>query len=609
MTARKVFRISVVALLLYLAVTQKCPASGRSESSIIGWMLRGHVYNTLLAELPFTCVFKCREDNRCQSFNWVISLLTCEFNNRTKEARPEDFIPNPERSYYPRDLKRVPLGSIQELPAETCDEIKRSEGHAVSGKYWFSTVKSGTSVLAYCNMKTNDIDECSASSPVCDINANCSNTHGSYYCTCKAGFTGGGKTCQDTDECNASSPVCDINANCSNTRGSYDCTCKVGYAGDGKTCQDVNECQTGSYSCHAQGQCVNVPGSYSCKCLPGYTGDGKSKCEVPTMTATSSCSNLLMRDSSKPSGMIYSTHRYRGPTYSSNMDCRWNLTSNAVIELLFYYFTTQSSADYVRVYDGDSISAPLIGEFSGSSLPAPITSSSTKLYVRFTSDGSSEYRGFNARYRAVTSGSVRLKDGTILAGRVEVFYDGQWGTVCDDAWDINDANVVCRQLDLSQSATNAWSSAYYGQGSGPIWIDDVACSGNESHIYDCRHRGWGNNNCTHSRDASLQCSANIRLVNGSVNYGRVEVYHNGRWGTVCDDYWGTKDAHVVCRQLGFPSASSAPRRAKYGQGSGTIWMDDVHCNGTEASLFHCTHNGWGRHNCGHSEDASVVCKT
>ena len=92
MTARIIFRITVVALLVYSAVTQKCPASARSESSIFGWM--------------HTCVFKCREDNRCQSFNWVISLLTCEFNNRTKEARPEDFIPNPERSYYPRDLKR-----------------------------------------------------------------------------------------------------------------------------------------------------------------------------------------------------------------------------------------------------------------------------------------------------------------------------------------------------------------------------------------------------------------------------------------------------------------------------------------------------------------------
>ena len=118
------------------------------------------------------------------------------------------------------------------------------------------------------------------------------------------------------------------------------------------------------------------------------------------MTATSSCSNLLVRDASKPSGTIYSTGSSRS-TYSSNMDCRWNLTSNTVIELLFYYFTTQSSADYVSVYDGDSTSAPLIGQFSGSSLPAPITSSSTKLYVRFTSDSPWQYRGFAARYRGI----------------------------------------------------------------------------------------------------------------------------------------------------------------------------------------------------------------
>ena len=214
----------------------------------------------------------------------------------------------------------------------------------------------------------------------------------------------------------------------------------------------------------------------------------------------------------------------------------------------------------------------------------------------------------------MTSGSVRLKSGTLSAGRVEVFYDGQWGTVCDDAWDINDANVVCRQLGFSQLATHAWSGAYYGQGSGPIWIDDVACSGSESHIYDCRHRGWGNNDCTHSRDASVQCSnaygsANIRLANGGVNYGRVEVYHNGQWGTVCDDDWDINDADVVCRELGFPSAYSAPSSAGYGPGSDPIWMDNVKCSGTEASLFHCTRNGWGAHNCVHGEDASVVCNT
>ena len=117
------------------------------------------------------------------------------------------------------------------------------------------------------------------------------------------------------------------------------------------------------------------------------------------MTATSSCSNLLVRDASKPSGTIYSTHS--APTYNSNMDCRWNLTSNVVIELLFYDFTTESSLDFVSVYDGDSTSAPLIGQFSGSSLPAPITSSSTKLHVRFISDGSVVYRGFTARYRGI----------------------------------------------------------------------------------------------------------------------------------------------------------------------------------------------------------------
>ena len=106
MTARIVFRIFVLALLLYSAVTNICPAGGRSEKSILGWMLRGHVYDTLLAERPFTCAFECREDNRCQSINWVISLLMYEFNNRTKEARPEDFIPNQDRSYYRRDLQR-----------------------------------------------------------------------------------------------------------------------------------------------------------------------------------------------------------------------------------------------------------------------------------------------------------------------------------------------------------------------------------------------------------------------------------------------------------------------------------------------------------------------
>ena len=100
----------------------------------------------------------------------------------------------------------------------------------------------------------------------------------------------------------------------------------------------------------------------------------------------------------------------------------------------------------------------------------------------------------------------------------------------------------------------------------------------------------------------------VRLVDGSYNAGRVEVYYNGAWGTVCDDGWDINDARVVCRQLGFPNAADAYQSARYGQGTGQIWLDDVNCLGYESSLFSCRHGGVGSHNCGHDEDASVRCE-
>ena len=81
------------------------------------------------------------------------------------------------------------------------------------------------------------------------------------------------------------------------------------------------------------------------------------------------------------------------------MDCRWNFSSNAVIELVFVSFSTESSVDFVSVYDGGSLSSPLIRKMSGSSLPPPITSSSINLYVKFSSDGTNTYDGFVAAYR------------------------------------------------------------------------------------------------------------------------------------------------------------------------------------------------------------------
>ena len=85
------------------------------------------------------------------------------------------------------------------------------------------------------------------------------------------------------------------------------------------------------------------------------------------------------------------------------------------------------------------------------------------------------------------------------------------------------------------------------------------------------------------------------------------MYHNGEWGTVCDDYWDINEAQVVCSELGFGEAAAAKRSAYYGQGSGPIWLNYLHCGGTELIIGDCYHNGWGNHNCDHSRDAGVKC--
>lgn len=90
--------------------------------------------------------------------------------------------------------------------------------------------------------------------------------------------------------------------------------------------------------------------------------------------------------------------------------------------------------------------------------------------------------------------------------------------------------------------------------------------------------------------------------------GRVEIFIDGEWGTVCDDGWSLSAAAVVCRQLGFPYVVRATKKAEFGEGTSLrILLDDVQCSGQERTLLECSHAGVGTHNCSHEEDAGVVC--
>ncbi|XP_043842380.1 lysyl oxidase homolog 2 [Dromiciops gliroides] len=200
---------------------------------------------------------------------------------------------------------------------------------------------------------------------------------------------------------------------------------------------------------------------------------------------------------------------------------------------------------------------------------------------------------------------VRLRGGANTGeGRVEVLKNGEWGTICDDQWNLVSASVVCRELGFG-SAKEAITGARLGQGIGSIHLNEIQCTGFEKSIIDCKFN-VENLGCNHEEDAGVRCNIpamgfqnQLRLSGGRNPYeGRVEVLvernRTLKWGTVCGENWGVVEAMVVCRQLGLGFASNAFQETWYWQGdinANTVVMSGVKCSGTEMALSHCRHHG------------------
>ncbi|XP_030838981.1 deleted in malignant brain tumors 1 protein [Strongylocentrotus purpuratus] len=209
---------------------------------------------------------------------------------------------------------------------------------------------------------------------------------------------------------------------------------------------------------------------------------------------------------------------------------------------------------------------------------------------------------------------VRLVEGgSPNKGRVEVHFEGSWGTICDDDWNMKSGNVVCRMLGYP-GVLKAYGVAYYGEGIGQIILDRFECNGGESHIARCGQDIYGKHNCGHHEDSGVDCSgeatSNIRLRDGpDPSQGRLELYLMGAWGTACLRNWTSIDSSVVCRKLGYLGAAdtlSGP--TSYGKGTGLVLVQEPRCEGKESDLLQCDiAYPLGVTNCTHDEDVWVNC--
>jgi cysteine-rich repeat protein len=195
-------------------------------------------------------------------------------------------------------------------------------------------------------------------------------------------------------------------------------------------------------------------------------------------------------------------------------------------------------------------------------------------------------------------------------GRVEVRFGTGWRDVCDDGLGSGAstfANVVCRQLGYTGTGHSVFTA---GGGSETPVMDNVTCTGTEPNLSQCVFNGWGVENCVGAEAIGVECmpgEGDVRLAGGlNSMVGRLQVFHAGAWGEVCDDYLETSRYGITtaCQQLGYAHGANTDA---YPAPNDTFALDDVSCVGTERRLSSCPHSAYGVENCRAFEAQGIVC--
>ncbi|XP_062385929.1 T-cell differentiation antigen CD6-like [Sardina pilchardus] len=194
-------------------------------------------------------------------------------------------------------------------------------------------------------------------------------------------------------------------------------------------------------------------------------------------------------------------------------------------------------------------------------------------------------------------------------GRVEVWQGKQWGTVCDDDWDVNDANIVCSQLGCGYAVMVTGQDGRFGPGKGSILLDNLNCTGQEGNLWECPGRR-GTDDCGHKEDAGVVCSEfkDVRLSGGLDRCsGRVEIHRNGTWGTVCDTCWAKEEANTVCSMLNCGRAVNfSAFNPPFTHDNSTKWF--YFCKTANTSLWPCEEFANHPAFCADSKAAGLICE-